>query len=307
MKRRHRKTHRLMNIGLYIQLLYLIQVLLLIVTLVYRIFSSYTFIKLNWKIDIDKVLLFLAFLMLINGYLVIKDVVDIKKWKERIRMKDEAYDYIKKLNQDLRMQRHDFLNHIQVIYSLNELEEYEECKAYLNRIYEHIGRLSENIKTDKIAINALLQAKANEAQGLGIEYQVKIRSKLSELVIPDWEMCRCLGNLIDNAFTATLQYNSSSIVYIEIEENITHYFLAIRNTGYPIPEKIAHSIFESGFTTKTKEAEDHGMGLFIVRKILNQYGSAVTMDYAKPHISFVMEVPKTDIMSKDMYNSDRIS
>lgn len=302
-----RKKPYLSSIGKYIQLLYLIQVLLLIVMLLYRLFSSYSFIKLrfNWRINIDLVLLFLAFLMLINGYLVIKDVVDLKRWKERTRMKDEAYEYIGKLNQDLRMQRHDFLNHIQIIYSLNELEEYQECKDYLNKIYEHIGKLSENIKTDKIAINALIQAKANEAQRLGIPYQVSIRSRLSHMIMPDWELCRCLGNLIDNAFTATLQYDACKSVAIHIEENITDYILNVSNTGKPIDEDIIQRIFEPGVTTKKNQDEEHGMGLYIVKTILKQYGGEVTTKHVSPDTSFVMKIPKTDITNGKVYNADK--
>ncbi|QUI21943.1 GHKL domain-containing protein [Vallitalea pronyensis] len=303
---KNRKKRQLSNIGKYIQLLYLIQVLLLIAMVLYRLFSRYSFIKLgfNWRINMDIVLLFIAFLMLINGYLVIKDVVDLKRWKERIKMKDEAYDYVQKLNQDLRMQRHDFLNHIQIIYSLNELEEYEACRDYLNKIYEHIGKLSENIKTDRIAINALLQAKANEAQRLHILYQVSIRSRLSDLVMPDWELCRCLGNLIDNAFTATLQYHDCKQVSIHIEENIKDYILTVSNTGNPIGEHLLASMFERGVTTKNNQ-EEHGMGLYIVKSVLEQYNGEVSINHTSPHTSLVMQVPKPDITSNKMYNTDK--
>ncbi|MPQ43484.1 Spo0B domain-containing protein [Clostridium tarantellae] len=43
----------------------------------------------------------------------------------------ENLDNIQNLNRKLREQRHDYLNHIQVIYGLLELEEFKEAKNYI--------------------------------------------------------------------------------------------------------------------------------------------------------------------------------
>lgn len=287
--------NKIFKILLYIKVLYVIQVIILLIIILYRLYGRYAFAKWNVSINVDSILLFLSMLMLINGYLVIKDVVDIKKWKERFKMREEAYDYIQKLNLDLRMQRHDFLNHIQIIYSLMELEEYNECMDYLNKLYGHIGTLSENIKTDKIAINALLQAKANEAEKLHIDYHVAIRTRLSGLIIPEWEICRCLGNLIDNAFTATLQCNEQKEVHIEIEENLLEYIISVTNSGDEIEETVIYKIFESGFTTKVNDNREHGMGLYIVKNIMNQYESHITIDRLEGKTVFAMRIPKDDL------------
>ena len=47
-----------------------------------------------------------------------------------------SYRDLERLNSDLRAQRHDYLNHLQVVYGLMELEEYDELKTYLAPIYK---------------------------------------------------------------------------------------------------------------------------------------------------------------------------
>ena len=58
------------------------------------------------------------------------------------------------------------------------------------------------LKTSKPAINALLKAKMGEAEGKSIDVYVEVKSDLKELHVADWEVCKVLSNLIDNAMTA---------------------------------------------------------------------------------------------------------
>ncbi len=45
-----------------------------------------------------------------------------------------------------------------------ELEEYEETRTYLNHLYGDIIKVGSRIKTESVSVNALLQAKSNEAE-----------------------------------------------------------------------------------------------------------------------------------------------
>ena len=63
------------------------------------------------------------------------------------------------LNLKLRAQRHDFLNHIQVVYSLLEMGESGEAADYLERVYSQLRTVSKVMRTKVTAFNALLQVK----------------------------------------------------------------------------------------------------------------------------------------------------
>ena len=81
-----------------------------------------------------------------------------------------------------------------------ELEEYEEAYRYLHPPYEDIARIGKSIG-EKTKVNALLQAKMGNSE-LQITFFVEVSSDLAALSMEQWEVCRILGNLIDNAFTA---------------------------------------------------------------------------------------------------------
>ena len=59
----------------------------------------------------------------------------------------ESISNLELLNYELRAARHDYLNHLQVVYGLLELEEYEELKAYLNPVYKGIMKTGKALTT----------------------------------------------------------------------------------------------------------------------------------------------------------------
>lgn len=90
--------------------------------------------------------------------------------------------YLEDFNKTLRSQRHDYLNHIQVIYSLMELEEFNEARSYIEPVYKDIVRISKALKTSKPAVNALLQAKLQVAEKNNIDMELEIKSNLNNLI-----------------------------------------------------------------------------------------------------------------------------
>ena len=74
--------------------------------------------------------------------------VDIREAFLSRRKSDEAdtltsmVSQMDALNRTLRAQRHDFLNHIQVVYSLLEMGESAEAADYLERIYSQLRTVS---------------------------------------------------------------------------------------------------------------------------------------------------------------------
>lgn len=88
------------------------------------------------------------------------------KLNQQYQILRENYVRIEGLNTELRAQRHDYLNHLQVVYGLMELEEYEELKRYLTPVFKDMLKTGKALKTSKPAINALLKAKMDEAEGV---------------------------------------------------------------------------------------------------------------------------------------------
>ena len=93
------------------------------------------------------------------GLCIILLIIYAWKMKQHYISLRESYENLEKLNSNLRSQRHDYLNHLQVVYGLMEMEEYEELKAYLQPVYKDMLKTGKALRTSKPAINALLKAK----------------------------------------------------------------------------------------------------------------------------------------------------
>ncbi|MGL4730645.1 MAG: sensor histidine kinase [Clostridium sp.] len=202
----------------------------------------------------------------------------------------ETIENIEALNRKLREQRHDYLNHIQVIYGLMELDEFEEAKKYMEPVYNDILKVSKALKTSQPAVNALLQAKFQMAEKYDVDMFLEIKSKLDLLPMEPWEFCKVISNIIDNGIHELLKKDNNRKMWIDIGEDMENYYIYIYNNGPEIPKDIINKIFEEGFTTKKEE--DHGMGLFIVKTIINEWNGTIDVRSDSKKTSFNVKLTK---------------
>lgn len=203
---------------------------------------------------------------------------------------EESMKNLEELNTKLRAQRHDYLNHIQVIYGLLELEEYDEAKKYMAPVFKDIMKLSKALKTKQPAVNALLQAKMEAAEKEDIDFYLEVRSDLKSISMEPWDLCKILANLIDNGITALSEKETEKQLHVEIWEDKEMYFFNIYNNGPVIPKEHMENIFKQGFTTKKEEG--HGMGLVIISRILKENNGKITASSKEDKTSFQVEIPK---------------
>ncbi|WP_105618790.1 sensor histidine kinase [Vallitalea okinawensis] len=285
------------KISNYIKVLCVSQIILILVLLGVRLLVIIKVLDESFILQADFLLLISSVLLITNCIIMFVDIKWLFNLSNEISIKDHALTDIEALNRQLRAQRHDFLNHIQVLYSLVELEEYQEAAEYMNKLYGDIEGLNKHIKTDHVAINALLLAKSNTAREHKIKYDIDIKSKLTELKIPPWEMCRCLGNLIDNSITVLSKKEGPKYIQTLISETINKYEIKVTNNGEAIDEAIKNKIFMPGFTTKKEEG--HGMGLYIVQSIIHNYEGEIEVKSNDKATSFILTLPKGNIHNQD--------
>ncbi len=115
---------------------------------------------------------------------------------------EESLKGLENLNLKLHEQRHDYLNQMQIVNGLLELGEFESARDYLQPVFKDIMKVSRALKTSQPAVNALLQAKMEEAERQGIDFYLEVGAQLRGLSVEPWELCKILANLIDNAVTA---------------------------------------------------------------------------------------------------------
>lgn len=239
---------------------------------------------------LDVAFFLVVFLVIANSFVTVRDRYLLIQVEKQYQMLHDAFSGMEALNNTLRAQRHDFLNHLQVVHSLIEMDDYGEARDYIGKVFHDIQKVGRFLKTSNPAVNALLQAKTLQCEKAGIRLELKVTSTLQHITIPAWELCRILGNLLDNAIYALQDTKQDKWITVEITEDLKTYELRVCNGGPEIPQELREHIFRPGFTTKGERGE--GMGLAIVLEILEKYGGSVHVESREQLTVFTCSIPK---------------
>ncbi len=237
----------------------------------------------------DLAILTLAVVAGVGAVVDIRDAWTARSASVKLRGLDETVEQMSDLNRALRAQRHDFLNHLQVVYSLMEMKEYDEASRYIDQVYGDIRAVSGALKTACAPVNALLRAKMTECEQQKITVTLDVHAAWQSLPLPAWEMCRVLSNLIDNAIDA-LRGQADARLTIRLKEDLQSCSFSVENNGPAIPEDTGRHIFDAGFSGK---GTGRGMGLYIARETLRAAGGELTYQSDGDGTAFLGFVPKS--------------
>ena len=244
---------------------------------------------LGSRITYSKELMELSVLLVLaSSLLSIAGLFSLMRYQKRNFT--ESMANLENLNAKLREQRHEYLNQVQIVHGLLELGEYESARAYLHPVFKDIMKVNCALKTAQPAVNALLQAKMEEAERQGIDLYLEVGTQLNRLTLEPWELCKILANLIDNSMTAVAGNEGEKRIRLQMTESSAEYLFLVQNNGPEIPQAQRRLIFSRGYTTK--KGEGHGLGLAIVSSILKEAGGAMQLESSAQETSFAFTLPR---------------
>jgi sensor histidine kinase regulating citrate/malate metabolism len=224
---------------------------------------------------------------------LIRKIITLRHYKIEWATQQNYLNDVNELLKRLRSQKHGFINHINVVYGLLTLKQYDEAKEYLAGIHETVTTKANVISIENPTLSALLNVKAKIAEGQDIRFEVNVTDDLSKLNFKAFEICDAIGNIINNAIEATSKLSiPSRMVKVSIYSEGNYYVFNIENTGKTIPKEIIDKIFEEGFTTKSFENGDHGFGLYITKSIVECYLGKIQVSSQNGLTSFKIYLPK---------------
>ena len=121
-----------------------------------------------------------------------------------------------------------------------------------------------------------------------IEIEQKVDSDVIVIYGDEFRIDQVLNNFLQNAVNNTAE-NGKIILSIFDSEDLVR--TEIFNTGNNIPEEIMMSIWEPFF--KGEEKKGTGIGLAIVKNIIELHGGNVSVENLKDGVSFSFTIPKT--------------
>lgn len=226
-----------------------------------------TDININYAL-IYLVLIAIILLQMIQG--IRKRKSDMLEWQKKI-----AGEYIQSLmnaSDDLHAVRHDWNNILQVYDGYISAKDFEGLRQYhasivdltlqSNESFEFIASLGE-----RTAVYTLLRLKIESAKRQGVALGISAVDDLVRAAMNDLDLCRVLGNLLDNAIDAAAdteeKYVSMKCRANSPEEGGGSVRISIENSARG--EISLPDIYKKGYTQKPAHS---GHGLHTVQRIL---------------------------------------
>lgn len=206
----------------------------------------------------------------------------ILKDKSELRRQAEQLGGTRHIVSALRANNHEFINKLQVIAGLLQMDRAEDALAYIGIVSaEHAQTITPVMQLIHNAnVAALLLGKLDNMRELNIRLTLLANSHLPEhsRYLSTHELVTVVGNLMENAIEAidALPSGGERSLVLQITEDETGLLIVVSDSGVGIEEDVLPHIFEAGYSTKS----DHGrgVGMNLVKTIADRHGGLIEVD-----------------------------
>lgn len=185
---------------------------------------------------------------------------NIQNEKELMKNKLD-YQQMQMLNDEkheFRKLRHDYLNIISTAKGFIEINKPEKALLLFQNISDDLTGLSGFSVCSNETINTIFYTKIQQAKAANIKFTVNIDENYA-ILIDEYDLCRILCNLIDNALNAAKLSNP---------DKLCDFYLTINEDCLIIESK---NNFTSTKQSKPDKSALHGNGIGIIKEIISKY------------------------------------
>lgn len=253
---------------------------IVLVNLFIIIFSFVFYFKLNPNSFLTQyifVLIVLSTLFFINLDIIYTHIKLLENQKELLAYQ-QYLPIVEGLIDEVRIRQHNHDNAIQAISALPF--SYKDYATLTQAIQEYSNQnFSERLPSSLLKLNyklvaGFLYCKVKEAKHQGKDLQITIKNYALQTILPEYLFMEFLGILIDNAIEAVTEGDT---IFLTLDSTQSKIYVEITNPGPIIDGVLLHNMFQKGYTTKTSNKEQHGLGLFYLKNKLATYNGTVTV------------------------------
>jgi len=196
-------------------------------------------------------------------------VVSSFRLKDELDLLSQKLTQSEQYSQTLRSQTHEYANKLNTIAGLIELGANKQALDLISsetQAQQALIHLLVNAVEDPILSGCII-GKFNRAKEMGLNLILDEESAIGTLPnhIKPEQIITILGNLLDNAFDASLKTHSRSI-FLSMTDIGQDIIIEVEDRGPGIPESVEKQIFSKGFSSKDERG--HGWGLFLAKQIV---------------------------------------
>jgi hypothetical protein len=200
---------------------------------------------------------------------------------EKLLISNQNTYYTKQLNlmksslESLRSFRHDMRNHLILLNSLVEENEYDEASKVISQITGAIDVKNEYAQSGNITVDSILNFNLQEAinKGISVSLELNIPERLN---ITPFDMSVILGNLLDNAINASSRLEKDKRLDLKIDYKRGRLFINLSNTYNGILNYKGDKLI-----TSNKDKEAHGIGMKNINAVLDKYDGVMEIDHTE--------------------------
>ena len=190
-------------------------------------------------------------------------------------------DAVQDMADALRAQRHEFANRMHAVLGLLDLGRSERARDYLRELTNSGPAIAPVQGLEQISdpyLSAFISAKGIRAHELGIELRISAESILYAPIASAHDaqdVTAVLGNMLDNAFTASLDTEAPHWVEVDLLSEGSTLHLAVADSGLGITTD--QDIFAPTVSTGSQMGAAHGqgVGLPLIRRLARTRGGEV--------------------------------
>jgi two-component system CitB family sensor kinase len=177
----------------------------------------------------------------------------------------------------LRAQAHEHSNRLHALAGMLHLGHVAEAAAYLDALSgDPLGSGDDVGAIRDPYLRGLVAAKASAAAERGVTLRLGEDSRLDAMLSAPLEVVTVVGNLIDNAVRAAAEgARRPAWVEVTVAGDSDSLHVGVTDSGPGLPQGAAALVFSDGWTTRSDDRPQHGLGLALARQTARRFGGDV--------------------------------
>ncbi len=204
----------------------------------------------------------------------------LSEMEKDYRIQCHMAEEIKRVQEQIRILKHDMKNHTMVILSYLEENRIEEAKVYAGEILNKLNRMYTYVNVGNALLNYIINHKLSEAKEQGLEIKAEIENRSFEYM-DSVDFSALLNNVLDNAIRGALSSKEPKMeVQIYLQNGMD--IITVKNS-------IDDSVLDKNPNlVSTKEEAGHGYGMKQIKSIVEKYDGM--MDVYEKNKMFIISV-----------------
>ena len=195
------------------------------------------------------------------------------------RMSQQRYENLRRYNDEVMMLRHDMKRHFTY---LRQTTADEKTAAYLDELLGQNEKIRPVVQSGNEILDVILASRYGMARDAGIRVEIIRAGAPPRLPIPDSDLCSVIMNLMDNAVEGA-RASGAKEPFIRLDMHIKNDFFVF------VCENSAQ--MRSLNAANEEAVPKHGLGLRIVRQIVERCGSLMQTEFGQDYYKVRLALP----------------